>query len=166
MRADAIGLLCLLALAAPERPAFLDWDDDMPGGNPSITLSAGGAVSLTLPQATIDEAQAEGFDLADTVRLFLDRWAPRMCSDAAGMRRPNKALAVTLHVQRSAALEDADGETMEAAAEILNGGLAAVPRAVPRIRRAFVVDQTPQRLIVDYAPDGKVKCSEPKELLY
>ena len=166
MRADAIGLLCLLALALPARPGFLDWDDDMPGGNPSITLSAGGAVSLTLPQATLEEAQAEGFDVADTVRLFLDRWAPRMCSDAAGMRRPNKALAVTLYVQRSAALDETDGETMEAAAAILNGAIMAAPRAIPRIRRAFVVDQTPQRLIVDYAPEGKVKCSEPKELLY
>ena len=63
------------------------------GGNPTIGISRTGGVSVVLPGALI------GDDPAASVKAFLERWAPAMCSDLFDFQSPHKQLHVTLYIQ-------------------------------------------------------------------
>jgi hypothetical protein len=160
----------LLALGLVN-PANADWlaeawpDDASPRhGTPAITIIGTGAVSVVLPAEVLADAPAAGLSTEAAVSAFLGRYAPRMCSSLIDMNVPHQKLKVDLRVQRLVAQEDIDGGTQEDAASALNHVLKS-PGAgsVPRIRRAFVVDQKRLSLSIDYAPDHKVNCVEPPD---
>jgi DNA-binding GntR family transcriptional regulator len=65
------------------------------------------------------------------------------------------------------ALDALDETTQEEAATTLNHTLKNQMRgSVPRIERAFIVDQKPLSLSIDYAPGQQVHCAEPPDAVF
>jgi hypothetical protein len=170
MRGFCLALLSVIAV----QPASADWltsawpQDALPkNGSPAITFNATGGVTLVLPEAVLGEAHAAGLSTERAVRAFLGRYAPRTCSSLLDMTVPHADLRVDLLIERPVALDALDETTQEEAATTLNHTLKNQMRgSVPRIERAFIVDQKPLSLSIDYAPGQQVHCAEPPDAMF
>jgi hypothetical protein len=170
MRGFWLALLSVIAV----HPANADWlarawpENTVPkNGNPAITFNATGTVTLVLPEAVLGEAQAAGVSTEHAVGAFLDRYAPRTCSTLLDMTVPHTNLRVDLLIERPVAPDAIDEVTQEDAANTLNHALKGQTRgSLPRIERAFIVDQKPLSLSIDYVPEKKVHCAEPPKALF
>jgi hypothetical protein len=170
MRGFLLALLSVIAV----HPASADWlasawpENALPkNGNPAITFNAAGTVTLVLPEAVLGEAQAAGLSTERAVRAFLGRYAPRSCSSLLDMTVPHANLRVDLLIERPVSLDALDETTQEEAASSLNHALKSqASGSVPRIQRAFMVDQKPLNLSIDYAPDQQIHCAEPPDPLF
>lgn len=70
------------------------------GGNPSITVSRYGGsvtVSVVMPAPLLDGTDRQS--LTATVKRFLERYGPPMCTDLIDLTVPHKNLVVELGVQ-------------------------------------------------------------------
>jgi hypothetical protein len=175
MRGHWFAVLALtLLLPTLPAPAHADWlagawpaDASGRHGSPAITLNQSGAVALVLPDSVLTEAQAAGLSTEGAVSAFLGRYAPSMCSDLVDLTVPHAKLKVDLLIQRPVALSDMDDATQNDAAAALNHALASsAKRLVPHIEGAFVVDRQRLNLSIDYAPDHRVRCIEPPDVIY
>jgi hypothetical protein len=171
MRGFWLALLSVIVV----HPASADWlasawpETAVPkNGNPAITFNANGAVTLVLPEAVLGEAQAAGLSTERAVGAFLGRYAPRTCSSLLDMTVPHANLRVDLLIEHPVVLDAVDQATQEEAATTLNHALKSQQTrgSVPRIQRAFIVDQKPVRLSIDYAPDLEVHCAEPPDAMF
>jgi hypothetical protein len=170
MRGFWLALLSVVAV----HPASADWlarawpENAVPtNGDPAITFNATGSVTLVLPEAVLGEAQAEGLSTEHAVSAFLGRYAPRTCSTLLDMTVPHTNLRVDLLIERPVAPDAIDEVAQEDAASTLNLALKSQTRgSLPRLERAFIVDQKPLSLSIDYVPDGKVHCVEPPNALF
>jgi hypothetical protein len=170
MRGFWLALLSVIVV----HPASADWlANSWPGnaipknGNPAITFNATGGVTLVLPEAVLGEAQAAGLSTERAVSAFLARYAPRTCSNLLDLTVPHANLRVNLLIERPVAADAVDQATQEEAATALNHALKSVTRrSVPHVDRVFIVDQKPFPLSIDYAPDQKVHCAEPPDVLF
>jgi len=155
-------------------PANADWlanawpEDVIPkNGNPAITFGATGTITLVLPQAVLGEAQAAGLSVERAVSAFLGRYAPKTCSNLLDMTIPHTNLRVDVLIERPVALDSIDGPAQEDAATALNHALSNMTRGpVPHIDRAFIVDQKPLSLAIDYVPEQRVHCAEPPDAIF
>jgi hypothetical protein len=170
MRGFWLVLLSVIAVT----PANADWlanawpADAIPkNGNPAITFSATGTITLVLPQAVLGEAQASGLSVERAVSAFLGRYAPKICSNLLDMTVPHTNLRVDLLIERPVTFDNMDGSAQEVAATALNHALKNLARGpVPHIDRAFIVDQKPLSLAIDYAPEQSVHCAEPPDAIF
>ena len=168
MRGFWLALLSVIAVT----PANADWlanawPEIPKNGNPAMTFSATGTVTLVLPQAVLGEAQAAGLNIERAVSAFLGRYAPRTCSNLLDMTVPHTNLRVDLLIERPVALDNIDGSAQEDAATALNHALKNLARGpVPHIDKAFIVDQKPLSLAIDYVPEQKVRCLEPPDAIF
>ena len=170
MRAFWLALLSVIAV----HPASADWltrawpENAAPkDGNPGITFNATGAVTLVLPEAVLGEAQAAGASTEHAVGAFLGRYAPRACSTLLDMTVPHTNLRVDLLIEHPVAPDAIDEATQEDAANTLNHALKGQTRgSLPRLERAFIVDQKRLSLSIDYVPDEKVHCVEPANAVF
>jgi hypothetical protein len=170
MRGFWLVLLSVIATTS----ANADWlanawpEDAIPkNGNPAITFSATGTITLVLPQAVLGEAQATGLSVEGAVRAFLGRYAPKTCSNLLDMTIPHTNLRVDLLIERPVALDGIDGSAQEDAATALNHALRNMAMgSVPHIDRAFIVDQKPLSLAIDYSPERSVHCAEPPDTIF
>jgi hypothetical protein len=170
MRSFWLVLLSAIAVT----PANADWlanawpQDAFPkNGNPAITFNATGTVTLVLPEAVLGEAQAAGLSIEHAVSAFLGRYAPKTCSNLLDMTVPHTNLRVDLLIERPVALDDLDGTTQDHAAAALNHALKNLAMGpVPHIDRAFIVDQNPLNLAIDYLPEQGVHCAEPPNAIF
>ena len=111
------------------------------------------------------QARATGLSVEGTLRAFLGRYAPPMCSSLIDMTVPDANLKVDLVIEHPIALGDADASTQEGAADALNHALRSQSKgSVPHINRAFVVDRKPVSLSIDYVPDHRAHCVEPPDM--
>jgi hypothetical protein len=149
-------------------PAGADWLADVwsndtirKNGNPAISLNATGAVTVVLPEAALAHARAAGLSVESAVSAFLGRYAPSMCSSPIDMNVPHSNLKVDLLIERLVAFGDADAATQEAAATALNHLLKSPGTgSVPHVDKAFIVDQKPISLSIDYVPDNQGHCGK------
>jgi hypothetical protein len=157
-----------VALAVPARADWLAtvWPKtaDAKNGNPAITVNAD-AVIVVLPETVLAEAHTAGLSVPDTVRTFLARYAPRMCSSVLDMSSAHHELKVELRVQRPTAFEAMDTATQDAAALALNQTVGR-SSTVPRIDRAFVVDKDGVVLSIDYVPEKIANCVAPPDPIF
>ena len=83
------------------------------------------------------------------------------------MTVPHTNLRVDLLIERPVALNGIDGSAQEDAAAALNHALRNMARGpVPHIDRAFIVDQKPLSLAIDYVPEQSVHCAEPPDAIF
>jgi len=170
MRAFWLALLSVIAV----HPASADWltrawpeNAVTNNGNPGITFNATGTVTLVLPDAVLGEAQAAGVSTEHAVGAFLGRYAPRACSTLLDMTVPHTNLRVDLLIEHPVAPDAIDEATQEDAANTLNHALKGqTRRSLPRLERAFIVDQKRLSLSIDYVPDEKVHCVEPANAVF
>jgi hypothetical protein len=170
MRGFWLVLLSVIATTS----ANADWlanawpEDAIPkNGNPAITFGATGTITLVLPQAVLGEAQAAGLSVERAVSAFLGRYAPKACSNLLDMTVPHTNLRVDLLIEHPIALDNIDGSVQEDAATALNHALKNMARGpVPHIDRAFIVDQKPLTLAIDYVPEQSVHCAEPPDVIF
>jgi hypothetical protein len=168
------GFWLVLLSAIAITPANADWlanawpEDAIPkNGNPAITFSATGTITLVLPQALLGEAHAAGLSVERAVGAFLGRYAPKTCSNLLDMTVPHTNLRVDLLIERPVALNGIDGSAQEDAAAALNHALRNMARGpVPHIDRAFIVDQKPLSHAIDYIPEQSVHCAEPPDAIF
>lgn len=160
--------LTLLAVAVAS-PASADWladvwsnDVSYNNGYPAITFNTTGVVTVALPEAVLAQARGAGLGVEAAVSAFLGRYAPRMCTTLIDMTVPHPNLKVDLLVEHSVQIDAADPAVQEQAATALNNALKSPgTKSVPRINRAFVVDQRPLSLSINYVPGDEVHCVEP-----
>ena len=103
-------------------------------GYPSITFNSTG-LHVTLPEGLVAEATALGKSREQVVVLFLNRYAPGVCTDMVNMQVSQTNL--TVHVRLMHELE----------------------QYLPH--HLFVVDDDEQDVVVNYAPKQPVNCIEP-----
>src|SRR6476620_5078251 len=131
--AAALGTLTIawagIALSAE---GWLRWNAKR--GYPAITFNASG-LHVTLPEGLLAEATALGKSREQAVALFLNRYAPGMCTDMANMQVSQTRL--TVHVRLMHELEE------------------LLPHHV------FVVDDAEQDVVVSYAPKQPANCIDP-----
>jgi len=170
MRGFWLVLLSVIAVNS----ANADWlasawpEDAIPkNGNPAITFNATGTVTVVLPEAVLGEAQAAGLSIERAVSAFLGRYAPKTCSNLLDMTIPHTNLMVDLLIERPVALDDFDGAAQDDAAVALNHALKNLARGpAPHIDRAFIVDQKPLSLAIDYVPEQGVHCTKPPNAIF
>jgi hypothetical protein len=168
------GFWLALLMVTLVNPARADWlarawpENTVPkDGNPAITFSATGTITVVLPEAVLSEARAAGLSTERAVGAFLARYAPKTCSSLLDMNVPHTNLKVELLIQRPVAPDDIDGATQEEAAATLNHALKTLTRgSVPHIDRVFIVDQKHLGLSIDYTPDQTVHCVEPPNAIF
>jgi hypothetical protein len=121
--------------------AKADWLDDAwsetssaEHGHPSITVGQGG-VSIVLPRAVLDEAQAAGATAEGALRDFLGKYGPRLCSQLLDLNTAQKNLKVAMRV-------------LEAPSQGFG---------------AFFVSPVRTDFVLDYAPTNTVGCIIPGE---
>ena len=145
----------LIAAAAPADWLESAWNDGVAEhGNPSITLNATQGVLLELPVAVLDAAHAAGVTTEATVKMMLERYAPR-CTGILDLDSPQRHLRVQLFLMRPVAIEDADERTQ---AEVLDALKSAKQKKLPKVSGLFVVDPEGTEVFVDYVPAGKPVC--------
>ena len=155
-------------------PARADWlarawpeNAEPKDGNPAITFSSTGTITVVLPEAILNEARAAGLSTERAVGAFLGRYAPKTCSNLFDMNVPRTNLKVDLMIQREVAPDHIDGPTQEDAAATLNHALRNLTRgSVPHIDRVFIVDQEPISLSIDYVPEQTVHCVAPPNAIF
>ena len=133
----AIAAALATAMLASARPAlsaegWLRWNDKR--GYPAITFNSTG-LHVTLPETLLAEATALGKSREQAVALFLNSYASGMCTDMSDMQLSQTSL--TVHLRLMHELEE----------------------LLPR--HAFVVDDTEQDVVVNYAPKQPTHCIDP-----
>jgi len=170
MRGFWLVLLSVIATTSANADWLANaWPEDaiLKNGNPAITFGAAGTITLVLPQAVLGEAHAAGLSVERAVGAFLGRYAPKTCSNLLDMTVPHTNLRVDLLIERPVALNGIDGSAQEDAAAALNHALRNMARGpVPHIDRAFIVDQKPRGLAIDYVPELRVHCAEPPDAIF
>ena len=168
------GLWLVLLSVIAVTPAKADWlanawpEDAIPkNGSPAITFNATGTVTLVLPEAMLGEAQAAGLSIERAVSAFLGRYAPKTCSNLLDMTVPHTNLRVDLLIERPVAPDNLDDSAQDDATAALNHALKNLASGrVPHIDRAFIVDQKPLSLAIDYVPEQAVHCAEPPNAIF
>src|SRR5689334_2712173 len=129
MRGFWLVLLSVIAVT----PANADWlanawpADAIPkNGNPAITFSATGTITLVSPQAALGEAQASGLSVERAVSACLGRYAPKTCAKLRDMTGPHTNLGVDRLIERAVTFDNSDGSAQEAAATALNRALKSL----------------------------------------
>ena len=131
--AAALGTLTIAwAGTALSAEGWLRWNAKR--GYPSITFNSTG-LHVTLPEGLVAEATALGKSREQVVVLFLNRYAPGVCTDMVNMQVSQTNL--TVHVRLMHELE----------------------QFLPH--HLFVVDDDEQDVVVNYAPKQPVNCIEP-----
>ena len=111
---------------------WLGWNDKR--GYPSIRFNSTG-LHVTLPEGLVAEAIALGKSREQVVVLFLNRYAPGVCTDMVNMQVSQTNL--TVHVRLMHELE----------------------QYLPH--HLFIVDDAEQDVVVSYVPKQPVNCIEP-----
>jgi hypothetical protein len=120
--------------ANEQSDGWLRWNDDA-RGHPAITLNATTGIHVAMPEGMIAEAIALGKTKEQAVTVFLDRYAPGMCTEVADMLVAHDRLTVHVHMQKQ---DD---------------------RFLPV--RVFVLDDEAQDFVVNYAPGSTTHCIDP-----
>ena len=87
-------------------PVRADWLDDVWNhehssrhGAPAVTIHAVNGVTIVLPEASINEAQAAGVSPQQAALAFLRKYGPEMCSPIIDLNENKPALTIKLIVQ-------------------------------------------------------------------
>ena len=100
-----------------------------------MTFNATTGIHIAVPEGMIAETIALGKTKEEAVVVFLDRYAPGMCTDIAGMSVAHDLLTVHVHMQKQ------DDRSLAV--------------------RMFVMEDEPQDFVVNYAPGSPVHCIDP-----
>ena len=131
--AAALGTLTIAWTgSALSSEGWLRWNAKR--GYPSITFNSTG-LHVTLPEGLVAEATALGKSREQVVVLFLNRYAPGVCTDMVNMQVSQTNLTVHLRLMHE------------------------LEQFLPH--HLFVVDDDEQDVVVNYAPKQPLNCIEP-----
>jgi hypothetical protein len=96
-------LFATLISTSPVRADWLDdvWNDEHSSrhGPVAITIHAVNGITIVLPEASINEAQAAGVSPQQAALAFLRKYGPEMCSPIIDLNENKPALTIKLIVQ-------------------------------------------------------------------